>query len=49
MKINVIRFFRTFGGTFGGYPKPHPDKPKPIPNNSRFEFVRKGQKLDKFL
>lgn len=44
MKINVIKFFRN-------------TKPEPIPSpiltksgdRKRFEFVRKGKKLDKFV
>ena len=44
MKINAIKFFRN-------------TKPEPLPspiitksgNKQRFEFIRKGKKLDKFM
>lgn len=41
MKVNLIKFFRTINGA------PNPN-PKPS-IRQRFEFIKKGKKLDKFM
>ena len=41
MKVNLIKFFRTINGAPCPQPKPSVKQ--------RFEMVRKGKKLDKFM